>query len=101
MRVLCTGVGGFVGSHVLEHLRNNTDWDIVGTDSFRHKGKTDRITDVLEKNPAWYERVKIITHDLCAPFSNQLISSIGNIDYVIGVASESHVDRSIADPVPF
>ena len=100
-RTLLTGAGGFVASHCLEHLLERTTWDVVCTDSFRHKGKTDRLAQVLEARPHWRPRVQVITHDLCAPFSAQLADRIGHIDYVIAMASESHVDRSIADPVPF
>ena len=100
-RVLVTGAGGFVAHHVLEHLLVNTDWGIVATDSFRHQGKTDRIAEVLAGQPRWAGRVEVITHDLTAPFSAQMAQRIGDITYLIAAASESHVDRSIADPVPF
>ncbi|HEV2355688.1 MAG TPA: GDP-mannose 4,6-dehydratase, partial [Puia sp.] len=42
-----------------------------------------------------------LTHDLTAPFSAQAKYSIGDIDFLVAMASESHVDRSITDPVPF
>lgn len=101
-RVLLTGAGGFVGSHCLIHLLHNTDWELVLTDSFRHKGKTDRIIQQLDvSHPEYLDRVMVVTHDLTVPFSPQLINKIGHIDYIISMASESHVDRSIIDPVPF
>lgn len=100
-RVLLTGAGGFAGSHALEHLLVNTDWDVVCTDSFRHKGKTDRISEVLTARPGQAGRVTVVTHDLTVPFSTQMMRKIGHCNYVIAYASESHVDRSIADPVPF
>ena len=99
--VLLTGGGGFIGAHTFAHIMHNTDWDLVIIDSFRHKGKTDRITEMLESHPDWRERVRVITHDLTAPFSEQLTERIGKIDYVINMASESHVDRSITDPRDF
>ena len=43
----------------------------------------------------------VITHDLTAPFSAQAAARIGQVDHILAVASESHVDRSINDPVPF
>lgn len=100
-RALLTGAGGFIGCHTLAHIMHNTDWEVVATDSFRHKGKTDRIEEMLVAHPDWRERTTVITHDLTAPFSDQMISRIGKIDYVLNVASESHVDRSIDDPVTF
>ena len=100
-RLLLTGAGGFVGSHTLIHLLHNTDWDIVITDSFKHQGKIDRINEVLKPHPEYKERVTLIVHDLIVPFSKQTINKMGKIDYIISMASESHVDRSITDPRPF
>lgn len=100
-RVFLSGAGGFIGHHVLEHLFTETDWDVVATDSFRHRGITDRLTQVLEPHPEWRSRLKVITHDLSAPFSPMVTEGMGKIDYMIAMASESHVDRSIDDPVPF
>jgi dTDP-glucose 4,6-dehydratase len=103
-RVLLTGAGGFFSHHCLEHLLVNTDWEIAATDSFRHKGATDRISQVLAGFPGYaHDRVSVITHDLTAPFSPRQAHRIAGtgLDYIIAAASESHVDRSIADPVPF
>jgi dTDP-glucose 4,6-dehydratase len=109
-RVLLTGAGGFVGHHTLEHFLTTTDWEIVCLDSFRHRGKTDRIREVLDAhidNPDWIDaedwsqRVRVLTHDLRAPISPQLDSEIGYVNYVISMASESHVDRSCVEPRPF
>lgn len=93
MRVLITGSAGFVGSHAVEHLLANTDWDIVGIDSFRHRGDSMRVN----RDP----RYEIYCHDLTSPISERLAATIGKVDLVINYASESHVDRSITDPVPF
>ena len=99
--MILTGAGGFAGHHCLEHILVNTDWNITATDSFRHKGKTDRIAEVLDGHPDWQARVTVITHDLAAPFTAQTIQRLGPVDYMLAYASESHVDRSITDPVPF
>lgn len=100
-KVLLTGAGGFVGHHTLQHLLVNTDWDIVITDSFRHKGITARLRAVLEEFSDESGRVKVITHDLRVPIDRITANEIGNIDFIINMASESHVDRAIADPRPF
>lgn len=98
--VVLTGIGGFIGAHTLDHLLIHTDWRIVGIDSFRHKGITDRITSskYFRNNR---NRVEIFTHDLIAPLSPILADKIGPVDYILNVASESHVERSITNPVPF
>lgn len=100
-RVLMTGAGGFVGHHALEHLLSTTDWHVIATDSFRHRGATDRIAQVLAPHPEWRSRLEVITHDLVAPFTDRMASRIKPVDYVIAMASESHVDRSIDDPAHF
>lgn len=101
MRLLLTGAGGFVGCHTLIHFLHNTDWEIVVIDSFRHMGKTDRVTHMLETHPEYIPRVTVLTHDLTVPFSDQFIKRMGKIDYVINMASESSVDRSITSPREF
>ena len=100
-RVLLTGAGGFIGAHALRHFLAETDWHVVATDSFRHKGKTDRIVCSLDGIDGWRERVTVVTHDLTAPISPQMHSKIGEVDFVIAMASASHVDRSITDPAGF
>jgi dTDP-glucose 4,6-dehydratase len=100
-RVLLTGASGFVGSHVLRHILANTDWEVVCLVSFRHRGITDRIRLAVTGYDDNFSRVKIIRHDLTAPISPVLSHEMGRIDYVLNVASESHVDRSITHPVPF
>lgn len=101
-RILLTGAGGFAGAHCLEHLLAVTDWEIVATDSFRHKGRTDRISEVLDAGPAeWRSRVTVITHDLTAQFTPAMTRRLGRIDHILAYASESHVDRSLDDPVTF
>jgi len=97
MRYLVTGAGGFAGHHFLEHVLASTDAEVIATDSFEHKGLESRITQVLEDRIDYYRRTKIIVHDLNYPWMHAL----PEIDYIIAYASESHVDRSIDDPVPF
>ncbi len=93
MKVLITGASGFVGSHVLEYLLEKTKWDFVCICSWEHKGCPTNVP----KN----DRVKVITHDLTAPITPKLYKQIGEIDYILNIASESHVDRSIEEPREF
>lgn len=100
-RVLLTGASGFVGSHVLRHILTTTNYEVVCLVSFRHRGLTDRIRLATGGVDESYTRTRVITHDLTAPVSPVLAFEIGHIDYVLNVASESHVDRSILEPAPF
>lgn len=116
-RLLLTGASGFAGHHFLEHALMTTDWDITATASFRHRGTCDRIAEVLRgpnrihvggMDPGshydWGRRVQVLTHDLTAPFSpveQAAIAGIEGLDYIVAMASLSHVDTAIADPVAF
>lgn len=89
-RVLVTGTAGFVGSNFVEYLLEKTDWEIVGLDSLRHMGDSQRVIN--------HPRFLHLTHDLNAPISPVLEYKIGKIDYLINIASESAIDRSIQNP---
>ena len=95
-RVLLTGAGGFVGSHVLEVLLADTDWEIVVVDSFRHNGAVDRVIDSGERGG-----FAAIPHDLTVPFSPRQLDQIGKLDYVIHIASRCSVAESIDHPADF
>lgn len=88
MRVLLTGASGFIGSNVLKYMLEHTDWDFVCPISFRHAGKG--------KNLPLNSRVTVGYHDLRGEMPD-----VGPIDVILHLASESHVDRSIAEPVHF
>ena len=105
-RLLLTGIGGFIGSHCLEYYLENTDWEIIGLDSFRHKGDLERFSGIDFKN-----RCKIYNHDLNLPISDSLYNLITDckvnefgrlerkkVNYIINMASDSAVERSILNP---
>src|SRR3990167_8126184 len=100
-RVLLTGVSGSIATHTLAHIFHNTDWEIVGVDSWKHRGWIDRLTEVMKDHPDWHDRLVVVTHDLTAPFSELTKKKIGHIDYIISMASLSDVEASIENPVPF
>ena len=99
-RLLLSGGGGFLGSHILEEVLVSTDWEVVCICSWTHKGVPARISDSIHYQEH-KDRVTVITHDLSAPIDPFMADQIGHIDYVIHAAADSHVDRSIAQPVPF
>lgn len=100
MRVLLSGASGFVGSHVLRHLLINTEWEIVCPVTFDHKGLPQRIASAV-CDTAYAERVSVVHWDMCSHADLLTRRRIGEIDVFMNVASESHVDRSIDNPVPF
>jgi dTDP-glucose 4,6-dehydratase len=101
MRLFLTGASGFVGSTVLAHVLAETDWHIVCPVSYRHHGDGARINAILDRFIDVRRRVDVIPHDLALPITPLLAEQIGPIDYLWNIASESHVDRSLTNPVPF
>ena len=77
----------------------NTDWEIFCVVSWKHKGTPERVEGALKDQDK--DRVHIIRHDLEAPFTEQTKKRLGHIDYILNIASNSHVDRSIEEPRPF
>jgi dTDP-glucose 4,6-dehydratase len=99
-KVLLTGAGGFVGSHVLRHLLMTTEAKVVCPVTFSHKGLSERIASSLCDRDDQH-RVDIIHWDLTSPPSNMALRAVDGCDVIMNVASESHVDRSIEDPFEF
>jgi dTDP-glucose 4,6-dehydratase len=100
-RVLLTGIAGSIGIHTMAHIFHNTDWEIVGLSSFRHKGLVDRIAITLRDHPSWATRLTMVTQDISAPISSLTKEKIGHVDYIINLASLSDVEDSIQNPASF
>lgn len=95
MRILITGVSGQVGYHVAKTLLE-AGHEVIGVASLDHKGKADNLEELLD-----HTLFRVIGHDLNYEFTTGDKNEIGNVDIILNIASESHVDRSITDPVPF
>ena len=98
--VVITGGCGFIGHHVVEHFHNKTDWNIIVLDKLSYASKgLDRLRDTDILNDA---RVKLFTSDLILPLSEGVLAEIGaDINYIVHMAAETHVDNSIKDPKEF
>ena len=99
MKILITGGCGFIGHHFVEHVYKNTDWDIIIIDrlSYASNGfERLRDTETLNDN-----RIKVFTCDLILPLSEGIIKEIGEVDYIVHMAAETHVDNSIKTPALF
>ena len=97
--ILITGGCGFIGHHFVEHIYVNTDWDIIVIDKLTyasHGLERLRDTGALENG-----RVKTFTYDLSHPLSVGLKKELGEINYIVHMAADTHVDNSISDPIPF
>lgn len=100
-KVLLTGAAGFVGHHTLAHLLKTTNFTFIVTDSFKHSGISPRLRSVFSEVQSANERVKVVTHDLTTPIDPVTFREFENVEIIINMASESHVDRSIAGPRDF
>lgn len=101
-RVLITGIAGFVGSHVAEEILKTTDWEIVGLARLNYAGDLHRMADSeLYQDRDTADRVKMVYHDLKYVLNPGVVSRIGKVDYILHLAANSHVDRSITHPKEF
>jgi dTDP-glucose 4,6-dehydratase len=96
-KILITGGAGFIGSHVVRRfVTQYPEYHIVNLDNLTYAGNLENLND-LENAPN-YTFVKGDIVDLA--FLNELFSS-HDFQGVIHLAAESHVDRSITDPLAF
>jgi dTDP-glucose 4,6-dehydratase len=100
MKLLLTGGMGFIGSHIVENILKNTDWEIIILERLDISGNPNRLTDI----DIWEQekhRVKFIWWDLKSELNDSIIKEIEDVRYIWHLAASSHVDRSIEDPMSF
>lgn len=96
-KILITGGAGFIGSHVVRlFVKKYSQYHIYNLDTLTYAGNLENIADISEE-----ENYTFVKGDITdAPFINQLFAQ-HNFDGVIHLAAESHVDRSITNPLEF
>lgn len=95
--ILITGGAGFIGSHVVRLFVNQyPQYKIVNLDALTYAGNLENLRDIEDK-----PNYSFVKGDICDfEFLTQLFSE-HKISDVIHLAAESHVDRSITDPLVF
>lgn len=95
--ILVTGGAGFIGSHLVRLLVNKyPKYKIINLDSLTYAGNLENLNDIADKANYLFVKGDICDKDFVKNiFDNQ------EVDGVIHLAAESHVDRSIADPDSF
>lgn len=86
-RIIVTGGLGFIGSHFVNYLIDNTDNEVVIVDKLTYASSRENIK----------KDVHLIEKDICDITAEDL----GDYDYIVHFAAESHVDNSIKNGLPF
>ena len=96
-KILITGGAGFIGSHLVRLFVNNyPNYHIVNLDKLTYAGNLENLKDI--ENASNYTFIKGDIVEL--PFLRQLFKD-HSFDSIIHCAAESHVDRSISEPLSF
>ncbi|MEL6255673.1 MAG: GDP-mannose 4,6-dehydratase, partial [Bacteroidota bacterium] len=96
-QILITGGAGFIGSHLVRHfVEKYPDYMIYNLDKLTYAGNLRNLSDLEGK-----ENYSFIKGDICDADQMELIFSEKKISHIIHLAAESHVDRSILNPLEF
>jgi len=95
--ILITGGAGFIGSHVVRLFVNKyPDYKIINLDKLTYAGNLENLRDIENKDNYIFEKGDIVDEG----YVNDLFARY-KFDGVIHLAAESHVDRSITNPMEF
>ena len=96
-KILITGGAGFIGSHLIRLFVNKyPDTHIVNLDKLTYAGNLENLKDIQNKSNYTFEKGDIVDSN----YINELFAKY-DFDGVIHLAAESHVDRSITNPLEF
>ena len=96
-KILITGGAGFIGSHVVRIFLNKyPNYNIYNLDALTYAGNLENLKDIENLPNYKFLKGNITDED----FINDLFEEY-KFDSVIHLAAESHVDRSISDPINF
>ena len=96
-KILITGGAGFIGSHVVRLFTNQyPDYHVFNLDKLTYAGNLENLKDVENLENYTFIKGDIVDSD----FINTLFDKY-DFDGVIHLAAESHVDRSITNPMDF
>ena len=96
MKIIVTGGAGFIGSAVCRHLVRDTGATVLNIDKLTYAASLPSLTDIERS-----DRYSFLKADICDSAAMAAAFSSFEPDYVMHLAAESHVDRSIVGAGPF
>ena len=94
--ILVTGGAGFIGSNLVRYLLRESGYKVLNVDKLTYSGNPDSLADVADNERYLFEQA-----DICDARRMTELFEQYRPDFVMHLAAESHVDRSIDGPAEF
>ncbi|EOP71961.1 dTDP-glucose 4,6-dehydratase [Bacillus cereus] len=97
MNILVTGGAGFIGSNFIHYmLKNYETYRIINYDALTYSGNLNNVKSIQDNPNYSFIKGKIQNGELLEHIINER-----DVQIIVNFAAESHVDRSIENPIPF
>ena len=93
IKIIVTGGAGFIGSALIRHIINDTNYSVINVDNLTYAGNLESLSSVSNNKRYIFEQV-----DICNSLEIKRVFDLYQPNIIMHLAAESHLDRSIEGP---